>query len=121
MAGVTDSPPWIRRSGDYATGPEAELVREVADSLDARVTWRWGPLEDHLAALERFEIDLVAGGLPEQTPWRHRVGLTRPWIGGERGGRVLAVPPGENGFLAMLERHIVARERRSESRVPDGP
>lgn len=112
VVGVTDSPPHIVRSGPDANGPEADLIREIAEGLDARIVWRWGPLEDHFTALERFEIDLVAGGLTDRTPWRDRVGLTRPYIERAGGGGVLAAPPGENGFLVALDRHIVARSRR---------
>lgn len=111
VVGASESPPWLERSGQGAVGPEAELVYGFAESLGAEVRWRWGPLEDHLAALEEFEVDLVAGGLTDRTPWQGRVGLTRPWI--ERGDRrgVLAVAPGENGFLTALDRHI--HERRA--------
>lgn len=103
VVGVSDSPPWIRRDGHVATGPEADLVRGIAKELGARAIWKWGALEDHLGALERFELDLVAGGLTKGTPWRDRVGLTRPWIHREEGGGVLAVAPGENGFLTAIE------------------
>jgi len=121
VVGATDSPPQITRSGQGANGPEADLIREIAAQLNARVLWRWGPLEEHFAALERFEIDLVAGGLTERTPWRHRVGLTRPWVERADGGGVLAAPPGENRFLVALDSHIVARSRRFEPRGTGGP
>lgn len=77
--GVAEAPPWVRRAGDEAEGVEADLVRAFAESLGARVAWHWGGVEEHLAALERFELDLVAAGLTAATPWSKTVGLTRPY------------------------------------------
>ena len=110
-AGAAEAPPWITRSGDGAAGPEAELVEAFARSIGARVEWRWGAAEDHLAALERYELDVVAAGLTADSPWQRRVGLTRPWRGAGRTGRVLAVPPGENRTLVAIERRIEAHRR----------
>ena len=104
--GVTDAPPWIVRTGEVAQGPEADLVLAFAGSIGARVEWRFGAAEDHLAALERFELDVVAAGLRADSPWSKRVGFTRPWQETGDAGRVLAVPPGENATIVALERLI---------------
>lgn len=107
--GAAEAPPYVVRAGAEGTGPEAELVIAFARSIDARVEWRWGALEDHLHALERRELDVVAGGLTAKSPWKAHVGLTRPWrVEGET-KRVLAVPPGENRTLVALERLIESR------------
>jgi len=94
---------------DPATGPEADLVRGFAHSIGSRVTWIWGPLDEHMERLQRFELDLVAAGLTEQTAWQGKVGLTTPWLEEAGWKRVLAVAPGENALLTALERYI--RER----------
>ncbi|MBW3534006.1 MAG: ABC transporter substrate-binding protein, partial [Gemmatimonadetes bacterium] len=107
--GAAESPPTLRRSGDGAAGPEAELVESFARSLGARVEWSWIGTEEALHRLERFDLHLVAGGLTRGTPWKAHVGLSRPWRGQGDTARVLAVPPGENRFLVALDRHIESR------------
>lgn len=109
--GVVASPPYVVRTGDVAGGPEAELVRAFAGSIDAAVEWHWGSLDDHMRSLESFELDVVAAGLTMKSPWKKKVGFTRPWqVEGKR-KHVLAVPPGENGLLVELESLIEARRR----------
>ena len=107
--GAVESPQLLVRRGDAAAGPEAELVEAFARSIDARVEWRWMPPEEALERLERFELHLAAAGLKSSTPWSGRVGLSRPWRGSGDSARVLAVPPGENGFLVVLDRFIERR------------
>lgn len=110
--GVVASPPYVIRTGEVPGGPEAELVRAFAASIDAEVDWRWGALDDHMKSLESFELDLVAAGLTTTSPWKKNVGFTRPWrVVGKR-KHVLAVAPGENGMLMALETLIEARRRR---------
>lgn len=109
--GVTEAPPWVTRAGERATGPEPELLEAFARSIDARVEWVWGPTDDHLRALERYELHAVAAGLTAESPWGRRVALTRPWRVAGDDRRVLAVPPGENRTLVALERLIESRAR----------
>lgn len=91
VVGVAESPPWVVRQGDEAAGVEADLVRAFAADLGAEVEWVWGGLDAHLEALERFELDLVAGGLVAGSPWSKRVGFTRAYLEAEQ---VVGVPPG---------------------------
>ncbi|MBW3554485.1 MAG: transporter substrate-binding domain-containing protein [Gemmatimonadetes bacterium] len=110
--GVVAAPPYLVRSGERAGGPEADLIRAFAGRIGAEVEWRWGSLDDHMESLEAFELDLVAGGLTTASPWKKKVGFTRPWrVEGKR-KHVLAVPPGENGMLVALEALIEARKER---------
>ena len=109
--GGADAPPWIvRGAGGSASGPEAALIEAFAASIDARVEWRWGPVEEHLESLQKYELDLVAGGLLGNSPWSTHVGFTRPWLQEGDSRRVIAVAPGENRTLAALERVIEARK-----------
>lgn len=89
--GVSEAAPWLTRAEGVPGGLEAGLVRGFAERIDADVEWVWGPPEEHLAALERFELDVAAGGLTAGSPWKSRVGLTRPYAREE--WRV-GVPPG---------------------------
>jgi polar amino acid transport system substrate-binding protein len=78
--GATQRPPWLVAVGTGATGVEARLIESFAASLGARVRWHWGSGEEHLAALAAGQLDLVAGGLEQESPWARRVGTTRPYV-----------------------------------------
>lgn len=96
--GIVDAPDAAR---------ESELVRAFAADIRADVSWRHGSEHQLLTSLEHGEVDVVVGGgLVDDTPWKDRVALTRPY----EGHRVLAVVPGENAFLLRLERFIAARK-----------
>lgn len=110
--GAVEAPPYVGRRGVGATGPEADLVRAFAESIGARVEWRWEPLDEHMRALEAFELDIVAAGLTTESPWASRVGFTRPWREEGDVRRVLAVAPGENATLVALEGVIFANRDR---------
>jgi polar amino acid transport system substrate-binding protein len=114
-AGAVDSPPWLVRAGERATGPEAELIEAFARTLGARVAWQWGAQDAHMHDLERYELDIVAAGLTQKTPWGAHAGLSRPWLRREGQARVLAVAPGENGFLTTLDRFIEGRSSPADS------
>ncbi len=106
--GVTEAPPWIVRAGHEAVGPEAEVVKGFARSIDADIAWEWGPAEHHFERLEKFELDLVAAGLTKDTPWKKRLAVSRPYLGSSR---VLVGPPGENDLLTTLDRYLEERKR----------
>ena len=111
--GVVAAPPLVVPAGAGAGGPEAELVQAFASRIGADVAWRWGSVDEHMAALEAFELDVVAAGLTTTSPWRTKVGFTRPWRQEGKRKHVLAVAPGENAMLAALETVIEERRRRS--------
>jgi len=93
-------------SGAAPTGPLIDLVDTFAESLDAEVEWTIGSEEMLVVMLEEGDLDLVVGGLTDQTPWVDRVGVTRGYSGIEGAeGRaiVMFVPLGENAFLTELE------------------
>ena len=78
--GVSEAKPWVWREGEEPRGVEADLVRELADELGAQVEWVWGSQDEHLAALEHWQLDLVIGGLTQATPWSKRIGMSRPFV-----------------------------------------
>ena len=104
--GVSEDPPMLVRRGDGASGIEADLINGFAKSIGAKVDWQWGAQEPQLERLEKYDLDLVAGGLDAKTPWSKRVAITRPFF--EQSGRqyVFAVPAGENAFLLQLEKYL---------------
>jgi polar amino acid transport system substrate-binding protein len=114
--GVAESPPWVVRRGGEAIGVEADLLRGFAAGRGLGVEWVWGGADEHLAALEKFELDALAAGLTADSPWSKRVAFTRRYVetlrpGGRKPSRhVLAVPPGENRLLVALESFLGGEE-----------
>lgn len=80
QVGVVENRPWVIRADNEAAGVEAALIREFAQELDAEIEWVWGSEQEHMEALERFELDVVVTGLTKATPWSSRVALTTPYI-----------------------------------------
>jgi polar amino acid transport system substrate-binding protein len=80
-AGLVENRPWVIRndSGPTPTGIEVELVRRLAEQLDAEIEWRWGETGEHMEALKRFQLDLVAGGFTKASAWSTRVAFTKPY------------------------------------------
>jgi polar amino acid transport system substrate-binding protein len=106
--GLTENPPWVVRSPDgQPTGLEVEVARRLAARQGALVRWHWGQLEALFTQLEEHQLDLVIGGIDAETPWEGRVGLTEPWNRAHASDIVLAVPPGENGWMGEVERVAV--------------
>ncbi|MFH5803253.1 transporter substrate-binding domain-containing protein [Alienimonas sp. DA493] len=113
-AGLTEDAPWVvRGEGGEPGGIEVELIEEFAAAHDARVVWFWGPADEALRQLERRQLDLVAGGLTDDTPWAGRVGLSHAYFtepprpdSEHPRNHVMAVPPGENGWLVALDKRL---------------
>lgn len=96
--GLMHAPPHVDVRGDVPRGPEVDAVTHLARHFAADISWRVGGESELMTALERFELDLVVGGIAEDTPYAETVGLTRP-----RTGTVFATPPGENAWLMAVE------------------
>lgn len=110
-AGVVHHLPHVDASGPGPTGPEPDLIRSFAAAHDARVEWTVSGEEALMTALEKGDVDLVAGGLTSDSPWTSQAGLTRGYTeatgpDGEPVTLVMAVPPGENQLLSALEAHL---------------
>lgn len=59
--------------------------------------------------LEEGELDLVVGGMTDQTPWVERAGVTRGYTtieGADGRSLVMLVPLGENALLFVLEQFL---------------
>ena len=78
--GLVEHPPWVVRTSGEPAGAEVELVRQFAEQIGATPEWFWGGEQQHMEALKRFELDLVIGGLTNDTPWSKEVGLTSPYF-----------------------------------------
>lgn len=98
-------------TGDDLTDPrERAAVDRLADELDARTVFRRAEFHRLATELENGEIDMIAGALPENTPFSKRLGLSAPVSSVRLGEReiktVFAVRKGENGFLKSVETAI---------------
>lgn len=103
-------------------GPDIEadraIILKLAEWLDAEVEFQTGETHQLVEALERGEVQVIGGGLPAATPFKSHLGLSRPAgaLSGSPQGekRVLAVRPGENGFLLALNRAVAAEKERGQ-------
>ena len=124
--GVSAHEPWTDWKGDGSdrrpVGIEVELAEQFAKEIDAEVHWVRGSEGELLTALENFDLDLVAAGLTDDTPWKDRVGLSRTFVETDDGKHVLATPPGENDFLLRLDKFLARREAAIRDRLDEeGP
>lgn len=101
--GLTEAPPWVTRRGNQPGGVEVVLIERFARGLGVTPDWRWGTVEEHMHALERFELDVVIGGVTEKNPWSKKAGATKPYYQ----KHLVLAPPGENALLVRLERHLL--------------
>lgn len=113
-AGVVAHPPWTVVDDNAVSGIEAQLLESWASHLGARVEWRAGDLDELAEALHRREIDVLAGGLHQNTPYASKLALTQPYTRvedahGQTQHLVLAVTPGESALLFNLDRFVAAR------------
>ncbi|MDQ3495557.1 MAG: ABC transporter substrate-binding protein [Pseudomonadota bacterium] len=122
--GIAPDPPFVVLApGQPPRGAEIALIEAWAEALDARVLWVEGAHDALMEDLEAFRLHAVVGGLAADTPWKTRVGLSRPFhlhAGDGLHDRVLAVPPGENAWLLHFET-FVRSPRAARLLAPQAP
>lgn len=116
-AGVSPNGDWIRLGTDEPAGTEADALRAFARAHDAAVEWTVGSEEALVRDLENGDLDVVAGGLTDETPWTNKAGMTRPYAeatlaDGSTVKLVMLVPLGENAFVSELETFLTAEATR---------
>lgn len=121
-AGVTPNGEWVRVGENDPTGADVDALTHFAESLDADVEWTVGSEEALVRGLEDGELDVVAGGLTDQTPWTKKAGMTRPYdevtlADGSTVKLVMLVPLGENAFVSALETFLTV-EASHEGTAP---
>lgn len=97
-------------AGHPPSAEETRAIEAVARRLDARIVERRGDAHRLLDDLEAGRLDMVAGALPEVTPFAERVALSNP-VGhtsaqGEATRTAFALPQGENRFLLEVNAAI---------------
>ncbi len=107
-AGISPNGDLVRVDGGAPSGSEVEALTAFARSLDADVEWTVASEETLVRGLEEGDLDVVAAGLTDQTPWTNKAGMTRPYAettleDGSTAKLVMLVPLGENAFVSELE------------------
>ncbi|HJF15966.1 MAG TPA: ABC transporter substrate-binding protein [Enteractinococcus helveticum] len=124
--GVSHQPPWTdtgeEHSPDEPGGIEAQLIADYAASIDAEVEWHAGGEEHLIKLLSERELDVVIGGLTDQSPWSSDAGLTTSYaeslgVDGKTTKHVMAVQMGENAFMTSLERFLLDQD--IDQQVPE--
>ncbi|EMY32588.1 lipoprotein [Arthrobacter crystallopoietes BAB-32] len=113
---VTENHDFVRlQPGAEPAGIEPELVRGFAATREASIEWVEGSEHQLVEDLKHGELDLVIGGLANDTPWSKHAGMTRPYAEtrDERGKtvkHVMLVLMGENAFLLALDQYLLGQE-----------
>ncbi|WP_314856402.1 transporter substrate-binding domain-containing protein [uncultured Microbacterium sp.] len=108
-AGASPSDDVLRLEDGEPSGPLADLVEGFARQQGASVEWTVGSEETLVDQLEQGELDLVAGGMTDATPWVDLVSVTRGYSGIDGAdGRslVFLLPLGENALQSALEAYL---------------
>lgn len=95
---------------------EAHLVEKVAARLGVRIEWRAGNAHQLLQDLEELKLPLVAATVPCDSPFADRIGLSKPYLKDETRNEeyCLAVAPGENRLLLLVDEIIAEEESRNQ-------
>lgn len=112
--GVSPHPPFTvvpSSTEGVPTGSEVDLVRSFASALGAEPVWTVDG-EEHLVELMKDgDLDIIIGGLTDESPWSDDVALTRPYLEATEDGQtvsyVMATTMGENALLTALERQLI--------------
>lgn len=114
--GASDDPPWVRVTPDGGvSGPEAELVQRFAKAHGYRLEWKPGGHDALMLDLERARLHAVIGGHDPKSPWKPKVGWSRP-LGlraspdGPMPERRIAIPPGQSAWHYAFDQYLVDHE-----------
>ena len=120
--GVVEHPPWVRLGAGAPAGIEPALVEGWAAERRARVEYRTGDLHALMEALHRREIDVLAAGLHDKTPYAAKAAISQPYVTvkdarGKKETHVLAATPGESALLLSLDRFLKAQDEAAIRRA----
>ena len=114
--GASHDPPWLLVQADGSvSGPEAAVVQRFAKAHGYRLTWLPGSHDALMGDLERARLHAVAGGHHPDSPWKPKVGWSRPLLlraspDGPMPERRIALPPGQSAWHLAFDRHLAERE-----------
>ncbi|HEY4670468.1 MAG TPA: transporter substrate-binding domain-containing protein [Gemmatimonadaceae bacterium] len=117
--GISADSPWVVQAGGSVSGYEAQIVTQLAAQLHSRIETHAGSESELLEKLHKQNLDIVIGGLTDDSPWKKSLALTRPYHEDREGKKhVLALPPGENAWLLTVERYLRDNEERLKA-IPE--
>ena len=114
--GASHDPPWVVVGPDGSvSGPEADLVQRFAAARGERMDWVVDGHEALMLELERARLHAVVGGHHRTSPWKGKVGWSRPLPLAATAGtgapeRRIALPPGQSAWQLAFDRYLVAAE-----------
>ncbi len=82
-------------------------MRGFCNEIGATPEWVWGGEQQHMEALEHYQLDLVIGGLTSKTAWGKYVGLTANYFE----DRVIVAVPAGGSVPTTIKGIQVAVER----------
>ncbi|MFC4871953.1 transporter substrate-binding domain-containing protein [Negadavirga shengliensis] len=109
--GYSENPPWVVETDNIPIGIEPELVKDFAKSLNAEIEWINDTEQNLFDDLGKKKLHLVVAGITSDTPWKKKVGLTRPFAKRGKKKQVMAVIQGENAFIVQLERFLYQQKK----------
>lgn len=125
--GISHQPPWTDtvsegNSEQDPGGIEVHLVEDYANSINAEVEWHAGGEEQLTTMLAERELDMVIGGLSDESPWTSNAALTTSYaesigVDSSTTKHVMAVQMGENAFMTSLERFLL--DQNIDQQVPE--
>ncbi|QNF31535.1 transporter substrate-binding domain-containing protein [Adhaeribacter swui] len=117
LVGYSENPPWVIKTNAAPTGLEAELIKEFAQTQQAKVIWVNDTEQDLFEKLEKQELHLVIGGITDKNSWKSKISFTRPYYQIPKEKHVMAVIKGENAFTVALETFLHRQEANLPSRL----
>lgn len=111
--GVSHDPPFVvAADGDgEPSGSEIDLIRELARKRDAEIEWVVAGHDTLMHELKALRLHAVVGGHARGSAWEPEVGWSReyhlrPDHSEPLVARRLALPPGENAWQLVVDRHL---------------
>lgn len=100
-AGLAENPPWTVWKDGNPSGVEADIIKGIAQELNARIKWKHASAEELFPALEKGELDIVAAGLTKSSPWTSKFGASNPYL---KTHLIIGIPPGIDSSEANLRK-----------------
>ena len=103
IVGYSENPPWVIKTDTVPDGIEADLIKAFAKKQQASIIWQNDTEQDLFEMLEQKKLHVVIGGFTDKTPWKNKIGITRPYFTKKKEKHIMAVINGENAFITSLE------------------
>lgn len=115
--GYSENPPWVVETDHVPTGIEPELIKAFAKTLNAKIEWKNDTEQNLFEDLMKKRLHLIVAGTTDDSPWKTKVGLTRPFFEQQKKKQVMAVIQGENAFIVHLEKFLYGQEQEIKERM----